>query len=120
MIASFPDIALSVEDIYWMGNDHDGYSISIRWGSIGTHKGNGSYGPPTDKECYIWGITQWHIENNKIIKEWTVFNDIRIAIYESKKRRSIKASRTTGFAALLTTADICPASTSECQDGLLQ
>ena len=76
LVASY----LSVEDIYWMGNDHDGYSVSIRWGSIGTHKGNGSYGPPTDKECYIWGITQWHIENNKIIKEWTVFNEFGILV----------------------------------------
>ena len=80
MIASFPDIALSVEDIYWMGNDHDGYSVSIRWGAIGTHTGNGSYGSPTDKECYIWGITQWHIENNKIVKEWTVFNEFGILV----------------------------------------
>ena len=38
MIASFPDLALSVEDIYWMGNNHDGYLVSIRWGAIGTHR----------------------------------------------------------------------------------
>ena len=80
MIASFPDLALSVEDIYWMGNEYDGYLVSVRWGAIGTHKGNGSYGPPTDKECYIWGITQWYIENNKIIKEWTVFNEFGILV----------------------------------------
>ncbi len=80
MIATFPDMALSVEDIYWMGNNHDGYSVSIRWGAIGTHSGNGSYGPPTNKECYLWGITQWHIENNKIVKEWTVFNEFGILV----------------------------------------
>ena len=78
MIASFPNLALSVEDIYWMGNEQDGYLVSVRWGAIGTHKGNGSYGPPTNKECYIWGITQWQIENNKIIKEWTAFNEFGI------------------------------------------
>tara|TARA_Y100000758_G_scaffold296623_1_gene255784 strand:- start:1797 stop:2939 length:1143 start_codon:yes stop_codon:yes gene_type:complete len=80
MIASFPDLALSIEDIYWMGNEHDGYLVSVRWGAIGTHKGNGSYGPPTEKECYIWGITQWHIEKNKIIKEWTAFNEFGILV----------------------------------------
>ena len=80
MIATFPDMALSVEDIYWMGNNHDGYAVSIRWGAIGTHSGNGSYGQPTNKECYIWGITQWHIENNKIVKEWTVFNEFGILV----------------------------------------
>jgi len=78
MISSFPNLALSVEDIYWMGNKQDGYLVSVRWGAIGTHQGNGSFGPPTDKECYIWGITQWQIEHNKIIKEWTAFNEFGI------------------------------------------
>ena len=78
IVASFPDLALSIEDIYWMGNEQDGYLVSIRWGAIGAHKGNGYYGAPTDKECYIWGITQWQIENNKIIKEWTAFNEFGI------------------------------------------
>ena len=78
IIASFPDLALSIEDIYWMGNEQVGYLVSIRWGAIGAHKGNGYYGAPTDKECYIWGITQWQIENNKIIKEWTAFNEFGI------------------------------------------
>ena len=78
MITSFPDIALSIEDIYWMGNEQDGYLVSIRWGAIGTHKGNGAYGPPTDRECYLWGITQWQIKKNKIIKEWTAFNEFGI------------------------------------------
>ena len=78
IVASFPDLALSIEDIYWMGNEQDGYLVSIRWGAIGAHKGNGYYGAPTDKECYIWGITQWQIEKNKIIKEWTAFNEFGI------------------------------------------
>ena len=78
IVASFPDLTLSIEDIYWMGNEQDGYLVSIRWGAIGAHKGNGYYGAPTDKECYIWGITQWQIEHNKIIKEWTAFNEFGI------------------------------------------
>ena len=77
-IATFPDIVLSIEDLYWMGNSKDGYLISIRWGAYGTHKGNGIYGSPTNRECYIWGITQWEIKNNKIIKEWTGFNELAI------------------------------------------
>ena len=77
-IATFPDIALSIEDLYWMGNSKDGYLISIRWGAYGTHKGNGIYGSPTNRKCYIWGITQWEIKNNKIIKEWTGFNELAI------------------------------------------
>lgn len=80
MIAMFPDFALSVEDIYWMGNQQDGFLVSVRWGAIGTHKGNGIYGPPTNKDCSIWGITQWEIKKNMIVKEWTVFNEFSIFV----------------------------------------
>ena len=41
MIAMFPNIAVSVEDLYWMGNPRDGYLVSIRWGAVGSHRGNG-------------------------------------------------------------------------------
>ena len=78
ILASFPDLALSIEDLYWMGNAKDGYLVSVRWEAIGTHKGNGSYGQPTNREVYLWGITQWEIKNNKIIKEWTGFNELAI------------------------------------------
>ena len=78
IVASFPDLALSIEDLYWMGNTKDGFLISIRWGAVGTHKGNGSYGQPTNREVFLWGITQWEIKNNKIIKEWTGFNELAI------------------------------------------
>ena len=61
-------------------NKKDGFLVSIRWGAIGTHDGNGSYGKPTGKECYIWGITQWEIKDNKIMKEWTVFNEFGILV----------------------------------------
>ena len=47
---------------------------------MGTHKGNGIYGKPSNKECYLWGITQWEIKNNKITKEWTGFNELAILI----------------------------------------
>ncbi len=78
MISAFPDLALSIEDLYWMGNVQDGYLVSVRWGAVGTHKGNGVYGLPTNRECYLLGITQWEIKNNKIIREWTGFNELAI------------------------------------------
>ena len=80
LIACFPDLALNIEDLYWMGNQKDGYLISIRWAALGTHKGNGMYGQPTNKKCQLWGITQWEIKNNQIIKEWTGFNEFAIHV----------------------------------------
>ena len=30
-MAMFPDLALQIDDIYWMGNDDEGYLVSVRW-----------------------------------------------------------------------------------------
>ena len=78
MIAMFPNLSISVEDLYWMGNPKDGFLVSVRWGGLGAHRGNGAYGEPTGREVHIWGITQWLIEDNQVQKEWTVFNEFGI------------------------------------------
>lgn len=78
MIAMFPNIRVSVDDIYWMGNFADGYLVAFRWGGIGSHSGNGAYGNPTGREAHVWGITQWQVKDNKVLKEWTVFNEFGI------------------------------------------
>ena len=38
------------------------------------------YGQPTNKKCQLWGITQWEVKNNQIIKEWTGFNEFAIHV----------------------------------------
>ena len=78
MMAMFPNISMNIDDIYWMGNKDDGYLVSVRWGALGAHRGYGIYGVPTEREVHLWGITQWNIKNNKIIKEWTAFNEFGI------------------------------------------
>ncbi len=75
VLAMFPNIALSVDDLYWMGNPEDGYLVSARWSALGAHRGNGPYGPPTGREVCLWGITQWQIENDMVQREWTMFNE---------------------------------------------
>jgi len=78
IMSMIPNIRVSVDDIYWMGNADDGYLVSVRWGGVGAHRGNGAYGEPTGKEAHVWGITQWQIKDNKVLKEWTVFNEFGI------------------------------------------
>lgn len=75
LMAMFPDLVHQIDDIYWMGNDQDGYLASVRWSIIGTHRGAGIYGSPTGRRVNMWGITQHHIKNGKIIEEWMLFNE---------------------------------------------
>ncbi|MDH3435246.1 MAG: ester cyclase [Gammaproteobacteria bacterium] len=73
---AFPDLELQVDEVYWMGNDKDGYLTSERWSAEGTHSGAGIYGEPSGKSVQIWGITQHHIVDGKIVAEWMLFNEL--------------------------------------------
>ena len=76
LATAFPDLQVQVDEVYWMGNDDDGYLTSERWSADGTHAGPGLYGDPTGKTVQIWGITQHHIVNGKIVAEWMLFNEL--------------------------------------------
>ena len=73
---AFPDLELQVDEVYWMGNDKDGYLTSERWSAVGTHRGAGIYGDPSDRPVQIWGITQHEIVAGRIVKEWMLFNEL--------------------------------------------
>ena len=72
----FPDLELQVDEIYWMGDEIDGFLSSTRWSASGIHKGSGVYGPPTGSQVQIWGITQNEIQKGRITKEWMLFNEM--------------------------------------------
>ena len=78
MLAMFPDLALQIEDMYWMGNDDDGYLTAVRWRITGTHRGAGIYGTPTGRPINMWGISQHRIMDGKILEEWTLFNEFAV------------------------------------------
>ena len=78
MLAMFPDAMLQIDDIYWMGNDNDGYLVSVRWRLVGTHRGAGIYGAPTGRRISMWGIAQQQIERGRISREWFLFNEFAV------------------------------------------
>jgi predicted ester cyclase len=78
LLAMFPDLSFQIDDLYWMGNDDDGYITSMRWSLAGTHRGPGFYGSPTGRRVHMWGITQHRVELGRITEEWTVSNEFDV------------------------------------------
>lgn len=78
VMAMFPDLVMQIDDLYWMGNDADGYLASVRWSLTGTHRGLGIYGAPTGRHITMWGISQHHIRRSQIVEEWQVFNEFEV------------------------------------------
>lgn len=76
LIAMFPDVALQVDEIYWMGNETEGFLTSVRWSAMASHRGFGPYGEPTGRAVRIWGISQQRIVGGRIREEWMMFNEL--------------------------------------------
>jgi hypothetical protein len=72
----FPNLVLQVDEVYWMGNEQQGFLTSERWSAIGTHTGAGIYGPASACEVQLWGITQHRIIDGRIVSEWMLFNEL--------------------------------------------
>ena len=83
---TFPDLTLQVDEVYWMGNDEEGYLISTRWSADGTHAGDALYREPSQAQCQIWGITQWRVRDFLIEQEWQLFNEFDVMMQISKAR----------------------------------
>ena len=85
--AAFPDMKHQVDEVYWMGNDADGYLISTRWSADATHSGGTLYRDPTGQKCQIWGITQQRVKDGVVQQEWQLFNELDLMIQIAKARR---------------------------------
>ena len=77
-LAMFPDLALAVDDLYFMGNEAEGYMVVVRWTMLGTHRGHGIYGAPTGRRVRLWGISHLDIRAGLIVEEWTMFNEFSV------------------------------------------
>jgi predicted ester cyclase len=78
LLAAFPDAALNVDHICWLGSEPQGYRVATRWTLHGTHEGPGIYGEPTGKRIRLLGITHQLIRDGKFVREWTVFDEFAL------------------------------------------
>ncbi len=78
LLATFPDLGMAVDEVYWMGNETEGFRVSVRWSAAGTHRGYALYGVPTGRRVHLWGIDQLYIGNGSITSAWSLFNEFDV------------------------------------------
>ena len=74
----FSDLQVQMDEVYWMGNLATGFLISERWSATATHTQDGLFGDPSGIKVQIWGITQQHIIDGKVMREWLLFNELDV------------------------------------------
>jgi hypothetical protein len=85
---AFLDLSLQVDEVYWMGNDDDGWLVSTRWSAEATHCGDTEmYRAASGAACQIWGITQWRVKDGRVEQEWQLFNELDLMMQIARARR---------------------------------
>ena len=70
---AYPDVHLSVEDLFIVGD-----RAAMRWTSRGTHLGEMMGVPPSGNSIEIMGISLFRIENGKVAEEWEGFDTLKM------------------------------------------
>ena len=78
LLSTFPDLGVHVDEVYWMGNERDGYRVSVRWTALGTHRGWSLYGEPTGRRVHLWALQQLYIQGGRIVEDWMLFNEFDV------------------------------------------
>ncbi len=77
LIAMFPDFYLSVEHVYWLGNDSEA-RVAVRWRFWGTHGKYGWYGPPTRRQVEVLGVSHLHLKDERVTRHYLVFDELAL------------------------------------------
>jgi predicted ester cyclase len=78
MLAAFPDGAINLDHVAWVGSEAKGYKIAARWTFQGTHHGPSGYGPPTGRRVRVMGISHLEVKDGRIEREYMVWNEFAL------------------------------------------
>ena len=78
LLAAFPDGAMQLDQVTWLGSEAQGYQVAARWTFQGTHQGPSGYGAPTGKRVRVLGISHFEVRGGQIVREHMVWNEFAL------------------------------------------
>jgi predicted ester cyclase len=69
LLAAFPDLAVTVEDLIAQGD-----SVAARWSVRATHRGPGLGMTPTNRPVSFRGMTWLEFRNGRVVRGWDSWN----------------------------------------------
>ena len=75
---ALPNATLSIEHLIANHREGRATSVAIRWRVASTLEGLGRYGQPTGAPVEVMGIAHADFVDNKIVREWILFDDVAI------------------------------------------
>ena len=79
MVAPFPDARFSVRDIQTNHSPrYAGLRVAVLWTMHGTYRGAPVFGPLTGRPVTVLGVSQFLIQEGRIVKEVRVYDEISL------------------------------------------
>lgn len=79
LVAPFPDATFAVRDIQTnYAERYAGLRIAVLWQLTGTYVGTPTFGPLTHKPVDVLGVSQFLIQNGRIVREVRLYDDIAL------------------------------------------
>lgn len=75
---AFPDARLTVDHVCSQPFGSNGSHVAARWSIAATQQGQFANLSPSGRPVYIVGVTHWRLVNERIVVEWTVFDEISL------------------------------------------
>lgn len=75
---AIPQASITVDHICSQPLNDSDSQIAVRWSVAGQHQGAFSGCDADGKPLYILGVTHWRIIDNRIVAEWTVFDELAV------------------------------------------
>ncbi|MEU9521687.1 ester cyclase [Streptomyces sp. NPDC048224] len=90
MVGPFPDARFTVRDIQANYNErYAGLRVAVLWTMNGTYRGTPAFGALTGQPVTVLGVSQFLIQNGRIVREYRVYDEISL-------RAQINAARGDG------------------------
>ena len=90
LVAPFPDAQFAVRDVQINSAErYAGMRIAVMWTMHGTYRGTPAFGPLTNRPIDLLGVSQFLVQDGRIVREVRVFDEIAL-------RAQINATRGDG------------------------
>jgi predicted ester cyclase len=76
--SALPGASLKVDHVCSQPFDGKNQRIAVRWSVAGIHEGELADMPASGKPVYIVGVTHWVLVDGRIVREWTVFDELAV------------------------------------------
>lgn len=89
LVAPFSECRFTVRDLQANDNpDYAGLRVAVLWQMTGTYAGLPTFGPLTDAPVDLMGVSQFLIQNGRIVRETRVYDEIalraQIAVHQNE------------------------------------